>query len=101
MSGVNHKSGRSTNNPEIMAAAIVGYRDGHTAAETVRQTGYPKDAMCLAYVVIRDAPELAERVLSGDLTIYKAHQTATKGVMVPCPVCSGKGHIFRRRPLRT
>ncbi len=100
MSTLNHATGKSIRNPEIMKAAVEGVRDGLTTAEVAKMLGMTtktNTTVEYAFVVVRDAPDLVERVISGEMSIYKAHQMTTKGAMHPCPVCEGKGYVFRKR----
>lgn len=97
MSNPNHRTGRDQKNLEIMRAAIDGVRDGVPASDVAQRLGLPLTQTRYAFVVVRDAPELVEQVLDGTLTIFKANQIVTKGEMHACPVCEGKGYVFRRR----
>lgn len=84
-------------NPEIMQAAIDGVRDGLTAKDVSDRQELGLSTLREAFVIVREAPELVGQVLDGSMTIFKAHQIATRGEMHACPVCEGKGYVFRRR----
>lgn len=80
-----------------MQAAIDGVRDGLTAPQVRDRDGLQKTLLSYAYRVLREAPDLTERILSGELSLAKANQIITKGEMYECPVCEGKGYVFRKR----
>ena len=85
------------NQVAYMQAAIDGVRDGLTASQVRDRNDLRKTQLSYAYRVLREAPDLTERVLSGELSLSKANQMITKGEMYECPVCEGKGYIFRKR----
>lgn len=97
MNGTNRVTGKALRNPEIMQAAIDAVRDGVGLMEAAAQFGVEHSTMGRAFVVLREAPGLVEQVLNGSLTLYKAEQIARKGTMHPCPVCEGKGYVFRKK----
>lgn len=97
MSAPNYKTGKDVRNIEIMQASIRGIRDGYPPQEVAILIKAGLTQVRQAYALLREAPDLAQRVLDGEITLYKAYQTVTKGEMIPCPTCSGRGHIFRKR----
>jgi len=83
-------------NADVMRAAIEGVRDGLMQKDVAELLGAERSRVSECYAILRANSGLAEQVLSGELTIYKAHQIATKGTMHRCPVCEGAGYVFRR-----
>lgn len=89
--------GTETTNSEIMAEALVAYQKGLPVTVAAAKIGVHGSRIGEAYAIIRDAPDLIAEVIAGDMSLYKARQIAVKGEKIPCPVCEGKGHVFRKR----
>lgn len=97
MSQPNHTTGKAKRNPEIMQAAIEAVREGIGIREAAARNDMGVTTMSAAYAVITEAPGLIDRVLAGELTIWKARQIAVKGEMHTCPICEGRGYVFRKK----
>ena len=93
---MSHSINPKISNADVMRAAIEGVRDGRLQKDVAELLGVEKSRVSECYAILRANSGLAEQVLSGGLTIYKAHQIATKGTMHRCPVCGGAGYVFRR-----
>lgn len=48
-----------------------------------------------ARLVIKRRPDLIPEILAGTLSVFRAHELATKGERVRCSSCKGKGFIFQ------
>lgn len=46
--------------------------------------------------LLREAPNLAQRVLDGEVGAARAFTILTKGEQEPCPTCQGHGFVYRR-----
>ena len=93
---MSHNIKPKVGNVEVMQASIEGVRDGLLQKDVAERLGVERSRVSECYTILRANSGLAEQVLSGELTVYKAHQIATKGTMHRCPICKGAGYVFRK-----
>jgi hypothetical protein len=67
---------------------------GEVLAQYMLEADCPSGLITTTRHLIKLAPELGPKVVSGELTLYKALELAKKGERKECPTCGGKGHIF-------
>lgn len=90
------KSGaQAYGNPEIMQAVLDHPEE--STEEISERTGYGMTTIREARHVLRELPELVPQILDGSMSLHKAMEIIRHGDRIPCPVCSSKGYVFRKR----
>lgn len=65
--------------------------------EAAKEVGCKKGVFDAALRVVRERPDLAERIRAREISLWQAQMEIQHGTQVVCPTCHGTGRIFAAR----